>query len=119
MKLHRLLSRKCSAESRCLIISRPFSYNDENFTVIGNVLFGHILLPGPVKAKEKICLIPPEIARRLIQFSAQGICQTPYPSAGMQFYGAIVKESDKYYIISNTNIAYLYYVTFYLFLKDI
>lgn len=29
-------------------MSKPFSYNDENFTVIGNVLFGHILIPGPV-----------------------------------------------------------------------
>lgn len=24
-------------------MSRPFSYNDDNFTVIGNVLFCHIL----------------------------------------------------------------------------
>lgn len=100
-------------------MSRPFSYNDENFTVIGNVLFGHILLSGPVKAKEKICLIPPAITRRLMQFSAQGICQTPDPSAGSLFYGAITKESDKYYLISSTDIKYKYYVTFYLFLKDI
>lgn len=100
-------------------MSRPFSYNDENFTVIGNVLFGHILLPGPVNAKEKICLIPPEIARRLIQFSAQGVSQTPNPSSGDIFYGAIVEESNKYYIITNTAIKYKYYVTFYLFLKDI
>lgn len=26
-------------------MSRPFSYNDENFTVIGNMLFGHIKIP--------------------------------------------------------------------------
>lgn len=73
-------------------MSRPFSYNDENFTVIGNVLFGHILLPGPVKAKEKICLIPPEIARRLMQFSAQGLCQTPTPSAGMVFMVPLLRK---------------------------
>lgn len=23
-------------------MSRPFSYNDENFTVIGNILFAHV-----------------------------------------------------------------------------
>lgn len=38
-------------------MSRPFSYNDENFTVIGNVCFGHILAK-PTSANEIICEIP-------------------------------------------------------------
>lgn len=31
-------------------MSRPFSYNDENFTVIGNILFCHIMVTKAVKA---------------------------------------------------------------------
>lgn len=31
-------------------MSRPFSYNDENFTVIGNILFCHIMVTNEVKA---------------------------------------------------------------------
>ena len=29
-------------------MSRPFSYNDENFTVIGNMLFCHFKLVAPL-----------------------------------------------------------------------
>ena len=31
-------------------MSRPFSYNDENFTVIGNILFCHIMVTNEVNA---------------------------------------------------------------------
>lgn len=47
-------------------MSRPFSYNDENFTVIGNMLFIHILIPeGFTEDKDLIVDIPPEINKRL------------------------------------------------------
>lgn len=42
-------------------MSRPFSYNDENFTVIGNLLFVHILDSKAHKAGEPIIEIPPAI----------------------------------------------------------
>lgn len=58
-------------------MSRSFSYNDENFTVIGNICFAHIF-SKPLKAMEKVCEIPPEIGSRLIQKSAQGILQTDF-----------------------------------------
>lgn len=99
-------------------MSRPFSYNDDNFTVIGNVLFAHIFTK-PVSAKTKICLIPPEIAKRLIQVSAQGVLQTATASSGGTFYGAIVNENGKFYVITNSKIDYSYYAMFYLMLKDI
>ena len=46
-------------------MSRPFSYNDENFTVIGNMLFIHIkynyrVFPGAILAD-----VPKEIKKRV------------------------------------------------------
>lgn len=32
-------------------MSRPFSYNDENFTVIGNMLFIHIIITEAIAKK--------------------------------------------------------------------
>ena len=46
-------------------MSRPFSYNDENFTVIGNMLFIHIPYNGEAKPNQIICHIPPEINKRI------------------------------------------------------
>lgn len=46
-------------------MSRPFSYNDENFTVIGNVLFVHIIDNKARKANEPVVEIPPAIFERL------------------------------------------------------
>ena len=46
-------------------MSRPFSYNDENFTVIGNLLIIHIPFEGSVQNNQIICDVPPEIAKRI------------------------------------------------------
>ena len=46
-------------------MSRPFSYNDENFTVIGNVLFVHIIDNKARKPFEPVVEIPPAIFERL------------------------------------------------------
>lgn len=46
-------------------MSRPFSYNDENFTVIGNVLFIHIIDNKARKASEPVIEIPPAISERI------------------------------------------------------
>ena len=46
-------------------MSRPFSYNDENFTVIGNVLFVHIIDNKARKSEEPVVEIPPAIFERL------------------------------------------------------
>lgn len=47
-------------------MSRPFSYNDENFTVIGNLLFCHFHINSPLKANNHIVALPPEIYKRLM-----------------------------------------------------
>lgn len=46
-------------------MSRPFSYNDENFTVIGSLLIIHVPYSGVLKMNESICDVPPEIVKRL------------------------------------------------------
>ena len=50
-------------------MSRPFSYNDENFTVIGNVLFVHLIDNKARKAFEPIVEIPPAIFERLKMYA--------------------------------------------------
>lgn len=45
-------------------MSRPFSYNDENFTVIGNLLIIHVAFSGDIKESTAICSVPPEIIKR-------------------------------------------------------
>ena len=60
-------------------MSRPFSYSDENFTVIGNVLFCHIRVDG-VKANGNIAEIPPAIYQRLTQSTTKGIITRPAKS---------------------------------------
>ena len=46
-------------------MSRPFSYNDENFTVIGNVLFVHIIDNKARKAFEPVVEVPSAIHERI------------------------------------------------------
>lgn len=46
-------------------MSRPFSYNDDNFTVIGNMLFIHIITLKYFKSGDIVVSIPPEITKRL------------------------------------------------------
>ena len=53
-------------------MSRPFSYNDENFTVIGNMLFIRIIATEAIEPKTVVAVIPPEINKRL--FSDSIVC---------------------------------------------
>ena len=57
-------------------MSRPFSYNDENFTVIGNVLFVHIIDNKARKEYEPLVEIPPAIFERLKTYT--NICFASY-----------------------------------------
>lgn len=49
-------------------MSRPFSYNDENFTVNGNILSIHIKHEDAAKAGTRLIEIPPAIYDRLLFF---------------------------------------------------
>lgn len=46
-------------------MSRPFSYNDENFTVINNVLILHAKIIKDISMNEEFVEIPPEIFNRM------------------------------------------------------
>lgn len=53
-------------------MSRPFSYNDENFTVIGNILFVHADIGGDAYSSgETICTIPQAIFTRMTTYNQQ------------------------------------------------
>lgn len=101
-------------------MSKPFSYNDENFTVIGNVAFVHVLV-GPTKPLQKIVEIPYEIARRLLYKTAMGFLQIIdiYGALGYPFTGTVIYDNDKYYLSTSTSIGQKYYATAFLILKDI
>ena len=50
-------------------MSRPFSYNDENFTLIGNILFCHIMVTKDIGADNLLIEIPPDIYKRMLNKS--------------------------------------------------
>lgn len=53
-------------------MSRPFSYNDENFTVIGNILFVHADIGGDAfSSHDTLCTIPQAIRTRMITYDQQ------------------------------------------------
>ena len=49
-------------------MSRPFSYNDENFTVIGNVLFVHFKYENAAPIGTRLIEVPSAICDRLLFF---------------------------------------------------
>lgn len=105
-------------------MSRPFSYNDENFTVIGNLLFCHIQIKQDITSGSSIIEIPPAIAKRMIYLTnlllrvsvASGIRSTTQASVGVK-----LTDDKRYFLISSSNITLSttnYLVGFYL-LADI
>lgn len=79
----------------------------------------HILILNLLQQKKKICLVPPEIARRLTVLSATGICQGYSSNPGTSFNGYFLKENDRYYVVSSVDLRYTFCLTFYIMLKDI
>lgn len=78
-------------------MSRPFSYNDENFTVIGNLLFVHILDSKAHKANEPIIEIPPAIYSRMLTYSNVAIESANSYYGGGYFGLKVVDVDNKYY----------------------
>lgn len=69
-------------------MSRPFSYNDENFTVIGSLLIIHVFFSGEIAANSVICNVPPEIAKRIKYkgFIGNYYRNPSYASSGIGLY---------------------------------
>lgn len=87
-------------------MSRPFSYNDENFTVIGNVLFCHILYEKAAPSGTKIIEIPPAICNRLLTFSTIGIASyNSKRSNSGNVTLSVGDEGGKCYLITASNIS--------------
>lgn len=59
-------------------MSRPFSYNDENFTVIGNILFVHFKDQKKRNANEPVLEVPYEIFRRLVSLNNSAVVSVNY-----------------------------------------
>ena len=98
-------------------MSRPFSYNDENFTVIGNVLFIHFMYEKSAPINTRLIEIPPAICDRLLFYScfASTVYKTKDSNAGQliltvtEYNGkcyfanlGLLKEGTGRYVYGNT-----------------
>lgn len=83
-------------------MSRPFSYNDKNFTVIGNLLFAHFKYEDAAPAGTRLIEIPPAICDRLLFYS--NVCSAVYPTynANSGNIPLSVIEYDGKFYFSNT-----------------
>lgn len=103
-------------------MSRPFSYNDETFTVIGNLLFVHIHDSKAHKAGEPTIEIPPAIFSRMITYG-NVVVESVRAFFGGGIIGLeVVKVDNKYYFAYTQDVPLIdrvrYYYCCYL-LKDI
>lgn len=108
-------------------MSRPFSYNDENFTVIGNILFAHIKITKEFNSNDNIIEIPQAIYDRLCNKGNSIVLVSNKDETHDTFkYDSGIKKSPndgKYYLytpymnISKSSIGS--YLLAWYFLKDI
>lgn len=104
-------------------MSRPFSYNDDNFTVIDNMLFVHFLDMETRKPLDPVVQVPDEIYKRMCSYSNVAIIsplleEVPGSSVGI----TIVMNDNKPYIAFNSNRAATSIIRYHYciyFLKDI
>ena len=103
-------------------MSRPFSYNDENFTVIGNLLFVHILDSKAHMANTPVIEVPPPIYSRMITYSNVAV-ESVRSIYGGQYIGLrVINVDNKHYFAYTHDVeagdTARYYYCNYL-LKDI
>ena len=86
-------------------MSRPFSYNDENFTVIGNVLYVHFKYEDAAKTGTRLIEIPPAICDRLLFFS--NVCFAVYNAMNTNsgsFILTVTEYNNKCYFTNKVDI---------------
>lgn len=105
-------------------MSRPFSYSDENFTVIGNVLFCHIEIKKAILKSEPIVEIPPEIYDHMLTTTLKLVNASS--GTGFLYTGSAIDvgvkktEDGKYVLFCQVNIYETgNYLVGFLILKDI
>ena len=104
-------------------MSRPFSYNDENFTVVGNILFCHIFVERDIDDDGIVVEIPPEIFKRINQGT---LLASIVRSVDMASYGDsytrhmyLYVDNGKYYFRTKEKVYGNFIFIAYLPLKDI
>lgn len=86
-------------------MSRPFSYNDENFTVIGNVLYVHFKYEQAAEPGTILIEIPPAICDRLLFFSS--LCMAAYDhkdSNAGQVVLVVIDHDNKCYLTNKNSL---------------
>lgn len=81
-------------------MSRPFSYNDENFTVIDNLLFIHFRDDNARSKNEPILQIPPSIYERMITNSLVLTAQLAGNEKNAGSVGGTITEVDGKHFIA-------------------
>ena len=104
-------------------MSRPFSYHDENFTVIDSLLICHIFLNERTPYNEPIVEIPPAIFNHMLFYNNIGymVFDILNSAGGYSFYTGVKEIDNKHYLIASVtmdNMTYKYLYTCYP-LKDI
>ena len=105
-------------------MSRPFSYNDDNFTVIGNLLFCHIKISKNISPYTNIIEVPPAIAERLIYKSSLFMhVADKFNNAVSENINIGLRKDNKnhYYLYTSSDISTSNssYIAGFYFLKDI
>lgn len=84
-------------------MSRPFSYNDENFTVIGNILFVHVDIGGDAYTVGQIlCPIPQAIFTRMTTYNQQASVSNKFTGGSGSSIGVTCTEDGN--LITRTAI---------------
>ena len=103
-------------------MSRPFSYNDENFTVIGNILFVHFECAVNAPEGSRLIEIPPAISDRLLLYTS--FCFVSYAIKNTNSHSIILTVIDyegKSYLSNKLNLEASpgRHICGFFFLKDI
>lgn len=103
-------------------MSCPFSYNDENFTVIGNILFVHVDVGGDAySSRQTLCTIPQAIFNRMTTYNRIASLSTKL--AGWAVEDIMVTCTEDGNLITRNSIrsvtALSRFVVTWFYLKDI
>lgn len=103
-------------------MSRPFSYNDENFTVIGNLLVVHVSISGKAYVLgQSLIKIPPAIFNRMKFFNQQATISNKFTGGAAGVIGVTCTEDGDFITRTDINASSIlprYICTWYV-LKDI
>lgn len=103
-------------------MSRPFSYNDESFTVIGNILLVHVDIGGDAyTVGQTLCTIPQAIFNRMITYNQQAAVSNKFTGGSRSSIGVTCTEDGNLITrtaITNASTLPRFVLTWYC-LKDI